>query len=102
MSNIFNTHGELNASNVKDALSQKILDQFPESLLPAEERPLVEENLGRYITRSFRLFEPALGWNPRLSKWWSKESQQLIDRAIVSTDGNPKYYQFWPVVAYLP
>ena len=67
-----------------DALSQKILDQFPESLLPASERPLVEENIGRYITRSFRLFEPALGWNPRLSKLWSKESQQLIDRAIVS------------------
>ncbi len=67
-----------------DALSQKVLDQFPESLLPKEERPLVEENIGRYITRSFRLFEPSLGWNPRLSRWWNKESQQLIDRAIVS------------------
>jgi len=67
-----------------DALSQRILDEMPADILPEENRPLIEENLGRYLTSSFKLFEPSLGWNPRFSKSWNAEHQTLYERAIES------------------
>lgn len=67
-----------------DALSQRILDEMPAEILPEENRPLIEENLGRYLTSSFKLFEPSLGWNPRMTRHWNKEHQKLYERAVES------------------
>ena len=65
-----------------DSLSQRILDEMPAEILPEENSPLIQENLGRYLTSSFKLFEPSFGWNPRFSKSWNKEHQKLYERAI--------------------
>ena len=68
-----------------DALSKRLLD-LPIDLVPEEERVTIAEGINKYVTRSFALFEPGLGWNPRFSKKWlrNKEAQQLYERAIES------------------
>jgi len=76
----------LRSRKTVDSLSERILKEIPEELLPTEQRPIVQENLGRYLTSSFRIFEPSLGWNPRISSAWNPEHQKLIDNAIVSLD----------------
>ena len=72
----------LRARTTIDELSQRILDEMPAEILPEENRPLIQENLGRYLTSSFKLFEPSMGWNPKWSKSWNKEHQKLYDRAV--------------------
>ena len=76
----------LRSRKTVDSLSERILKEIPEEILPAEQRPIVQENLGRYLTSSFRIFEPSLGWNPRISRAWNQEDQKLIDNAVVALD----------------
>jgi len=66
-----------------DSLSKRILD-LPN--LTDEEKVTIQEGINRYVTRSFAIFEPGLGWNPKFSKDWlrSKEAQNWYDRAITS------------------
>jgi len=66
-----------------DSLSRRILD-LPN--LTDEERQTIQENINRYVTRSFAIFEPGLGYNPKFSKDWlrNKEAQDLYDRAVAS------------------
>ena len=66
-----------------DSLSKRILD-LPN--ITDEERQTIQENINRYITRSFAIFEPGLGYNPKFSKDWlkSKKAQDLYDRAVAS------------------
>lgn len=68
-----------------DALSTRLLD-LPIDLVPESDRVTIQEGINRYVTRSFALFEPGLGWNPRFSKKWlrSKSAQGLYDRAVES------------------
>ena len=76
----------LRSRKTVDSLSERILKEIPEEILPTEQRPIVQENLGRYLTSSFRIFEPSLGWNPRISSAWNQGDQKLIDNAIVALD----------------
>jgi len=66
-----------------DSLSKRILD-LPN--LTDEEKVTIQEGINRYVTRSFAIFEPGLGWNPKFSKDWlrNKETQELYNRAITS------------------
>ena len=66
-----------------DALTQRIIDSYKIPLTP-EEKITLEEGINRYVTRSFAIFEPGLGYNPKFSKDWlnSKEAQELYDKAV--------------------
>jgi hypothetical protein len=68
-----------------DALTQRIIDSQKIKLTP-EEKLTLEEGINRYVTRSFAIFEPGLGYNPKFSKDWlnSKEAQELYDKAVQS------------------
>ena len=66
-----------------DALTQRIIDSY-KIPLTEEEIITLEEGINRYVTRSFAIFEPGLGYNPKFSKDWlnSKEAQELYDKAV--------------------
>ena len=73
-----------------DSLSERMLTELPEGALDEMTRESIEANLNRYVTRSFALFEPALGWNPRAILLidsilnTSKEMRKLYNRAVTS------------------
>ncbi len=68
-----------------DLLTERIIksEKIP---LTEEEKITLEEGINRYVTRSFAIFEPGLGYNPKFSKDWlkSKEAQELYDKAVQS------------------
>ena len=70
-----------------DALSTRILKEFPQEYISDMDREIIEANLNSYVVNSFALFEPKLGWNPRFSKAFlrSKKMQDLYDKAVAQT-----------------
>ena len=82
-----------------DALSERLLNEIPEEMFDVSQREMIQDNLNRYLTRSFAIFEPALGWNPKyamtsnlLEKWKEKKPfTELYNKALISvksTDRN--------------
>ena len=54
-----------------DNLSTRILNEIPDSVLEQEnpglkktKREIIESQLGAYLTRSYKIFDPTFGWNP--------------------------------------
>jgi hypothetical protein len=79
-----------------DSLSQRLLDELPRGFLDAEQRQVIEENLNRYVTRSFAIFEPKLGFNPAFMKKFgtffenSKKAQELYERGVIAMESELK------------
>jgi hypothetical protein len=75
-----------------DSLSQRLLDELPPGFLDEEQRLTIQENLNRYVTRSFAIFEPKLGYNPKFMKKFgnffenSRKAQELYERGVVSME----------------
>ena len=77
-----------------DGLSQRILNEMPKGTLTEETREKIESLLGQYITRSFAIFEPALGFYPqgalRLDSIIKKapHMRALYNKAIIAIEAN--------------
>ena len=71
-----------------DALSERLLD-LPADLVNDENRITIQEGINRYVTRSFALFEPGLGYNPRFARSLlfgknKKKADELYNKAVES------------------
>ena len=75
----------LKARKTTNALTQRILDEVSDEQLNEEERNILKLGMDQYMTQSFALFEPHLGFNPKYSKYWNKEDKKTIDEAIIVT-----------------
>ena len=74
------------ARGLIDTLSERLLNELPESILAEKigdqtRREVIQENLGKYLTQSFKLYEPNLGWNP--TSWWNRISKNKVAAKIV-------------------
>ena len=79
-----------------DSLSTRILDEFPATVLDEQtkverggvkvtelKKDIIEAQLGAYLTRSYKLFDPSYGWNP--SSFFgklNKEQQKAFNVAV--------------------
>lgn len=79
-----------------DSLSTRILDELPDSVLNKEvtvkrdgetvkelKKDIIKEQLGAYVTRSYKLFDSSFGWNP--SSFFgklNKEQRKAFDVAV--------------------
>ena len=75
-----------------DTLSSRLLKELPTEILNEQigdktRKEVIEENLGKYLTQSFKIFEPDLGYNP-ISFWnklgltkGSRAAKQKVDAA---------------------
>jgi len=79
-----------------DSLSTRILDEFPATVLDEKtkvdrggkkitelKKNIIEAQLGAYLTRSYKLFDPSYGWNP--SSFFgklNKEQQKAFNVAV--------------------
>ena len=81
------------ARGLIDTLSSRLLKELPDSVLNEQltsgktRREIIEENLGKYLTQSFKIYEPDLGYNP-VSFWnklglteGSRAAKQKVDAA---------------------
>ena len=74
------------ARGLVDTLSERLLNELPESILAEKigdqtRREVIRENLGKYLTQSFKIYEPNLGWNPL--SWWNRISKNTAAAKIV-------------------
>lgn len=75
-----------------DSLSERLLQELPPGFLDEEQRQAIQENLNRYVTRSFAIFEPKLGYNPKFMKKFgnffknSEKAQKLYDRGVIAME----------------
>ena len=67
-----------------DALSTRLMEEMPPDVVTPEHKMSLREGINTYVTRSFALFETGLGWNPKYSKWWNNEAENIYKRAIKS------------------
>lgn len=70
-----------------DNLSTRILNEIPDSVLEQEnpglkktKREIIESQLGAYLTRSYKIFDPTFGWNPS-SIFATKEQKKAFKEA---------------------
>ena len=78
-----------------DSLSTRILNELPDSILnetvtvPGKpgikelKKDIIKEQLGAYVTKSYKLFDPSFGWNP--SSFFgklNKEQRKAFDVAV--------------------
>jgi uncharacterized protein (DUF433 family) len=74
------------ARGLVDTLSERLLNELPESILAEKigdqtRREVIRENLGKYLTQSFKIYEPNLGWNPL--SWWNRVSKNKAAAKVV-------------------
>ena len=80
-----------------DALTNRLIEELPPGTLTEQEISILQAGINQYVTRSFALFEPALGWNPRFAKDFlrSSKAQKLYDEAVVAVEemnkGKPNF-----------
>tara|TARA_R110000737_G_scaffold408_1_gene1459 strand:+ start:370 stop:5478 length:5109 start_codon:yes stop_codon:yes gene_type:complete len=79
-----------------DSLSERVLAELPASILDQEvtykkgeqtiketKRDIIKAQLGAYVTRSYKLFDPTTGWNPAsFFGKRSKEQKKAFDVAV--------------------
>ena len=74
-----------------DTLSERVLSEMPDSILDKPDpvtketkRDIIKAQLGSYVTQSYKLFEPTLGWNPSRTFFGkrSKEQQAAFNTAV--------------------
>ena len=74
-----------------DTLSERVLSEMPDSILDKPDpvtketkRDIIKAQLGAYVTQSYKLFEPTLGWNPSRTFFGkrSKEQQAAFNTAV--------------------
>ena len=81
------------ARGLVDTLSNRLLKELPDNVLNEQllsgktRKETIEENLGKYLTQSFKIYEPDLGYNP-VSFWnklglteGSRAAKQKVDAA---------------------
>lgn len=78
-----------------DGLTKRLLQEFADNPNITAVKETLESQIGKYLTGGFKAFEPALGWNPRYSKWWNSEAekiyQQTINFYLNANKNNPDY-----------
>jgi len=69
-----------------DALTNRLIEELPAGTLKDTEIAVLQAGINQYVTRSFALFEPALGWNPKIAKDFlrSSKAQKLYDEAVIA------------------
>tara|TARA_R110001606_G_scaffold27122_1_gene87112 strand:+ start:2155 stop:7785 length:5631 start_codon:yes stop_codon:yes gene_type:complete len=67
-----------------NALTTRLIEEVPKIRDDPERKATLQAGINQYVTRSFALYETALGWNPRFSKIWNKEMQAIYDKAVIS------------------
>jgi hypothetical protein len=67
-----------------NALTTRLIEEIPAIRDDVERRATLQAGINQYVTRSFALYETALGWNPRFSKIWNKEMQKIYNDAVIS------------------
>jgi hypothetical protein len=76
-----------------DALSKRVLNESIGKELEEEQINVIQDSLGSYTTNVFKIFETAMGFNPKFDKsiWGkmlspkrAKMAQQLFEEAVVS------------------
>tara|TARA_R100000951_G_scaffold3046_3_gene4415 strand:- start:6696 stop:12308 length:5613 start_codon:yes stop_codon:yes gene_type:complete len=72
------------ARSTINALTTRLIEEIPAIRDDAERRATLQAGINQYVTRSFALYETALGWNPRFSKIWNKEMQKIYNDAVIS------------------
>ena len=74
-----------------DTLSERVLSEMPDSILDKPDpvtketkKDIIKAQLGAYVTQSYKLFEPTLGWNPSRTFFGkrSKEQQAAFNTAV--------------------
>lgn len=72
------------ARSTINALTTRLIEEIPAIRDDAERRATLQAGINQYVTRSFALYETALGWNPRFSQIWNKEMQKIYNDAVIS------------------
>ncbi len=82
----------LQMRSTMDTLSTRILKELPESVLEQKDpsdrdktkKEVIETMLGQYFTRSYKIFDPARGWNP--SSIFGKRNKEQIKAKEVAVN----------------
>jgi hypothetical protein len=80
-----------------DALTNRLIEELPPGTLTEQEIAVLQAGINQYVTRSFALFEPALGWDPKTAKKWlrSSKAKKLYNEAVVAVEemnkGKPNF-----------
>jgi len=83
----------VNARKLVDTLSNRLLKELPNDVLIEKignktRKQVIQENMGKYLTQSFKIYEPDLGYNP--VSFWNRLGLTKGSRAAIQKVENAK------------
>ena len=83
----------VNARKLIDTLSNRLLKELPNDVLIEKignktRKEVIQENMGKYLTQSFKIYEPDLGYNP--VSFWNRQGLTKGSRAAIQKVENAK------------